>query len=170
MVPRHQERFKTVGALLSRRNLNYVRRTSLDDSLPRVPRDAVILLDTIGELGACWGLSDVAFVGGSFGTRGGQNMLEPAAYGSAVLFGPNTWNFREIVRRLLSSDAAIEITSASEFETQLGQLLTDVRRRMELGAAARQLVLSQKGAIPHTVRLLLQTLEGPEQDGHCVAA
>ncbi|MCH2201763.1 MAG: 3-deoxy-D-manno-octulosonic acid transferase [Fuerstiella sp.] len=170
LVPRHQERFKTVGALLSRRNLNYVRRTSLDDSLPRVPRDAVILLDTIGELGACWGLSDVAFVGGSFGTRGGQNMLEPAAYGSAVLFGPNTWNFREIVRRLLSSDAAIEITSASEFETQLGQLLTDVRRRMELGAAARQLVLSQKGAIPHTVRLLLQTLEGPEQDGHCVAA
>ncbi|MCH2210769.1 MAG: 3-deoxy-D-manno-octulosonic acid transferase [Fuerstiella sp.] len=166
LVPRHQERFNAVAELLSRRNLKYVRRTMLDDSRPRVPSDAVILMDTIGELGVCWGLSDVAYVGGSFGTRGGQNMLEPAAYGAAVLFGPNTWNFRDIVRMLISSDAAIEVTSTDDFETQVRQLLFDVRRRTELGAAARQLVLSQKGAIPHTVRLILKTLEAPDYERH----
>ena len=57
---------------------------------------AVILVDTLGELGAVWGLADVAFVGGSLdGRRGGQNMIEPAAYGAAVLFGPHVWNFPE---------------------------------------------------------------------------
>ena len=58
---------------------------------PVADRDAVVLVDTIGELSAVWGLADVAFVGGSLdGKRGGQNMIEPAAYGAAVVFGPQS--------------------------------------------------------------------------------
>ena len=68
----------------------------------------VILIDTIGELGAVWGLADVAFVGGSLVPgRGGQNMMEPAAYGASVLFGPYTSNFRETVEQLLTRNAAV---------------------------------------------------------------
>ena len=56
----------------------------------------MILVDTLGELSAVWGLADVAFVGGSLRPgRGGQNMMEPAAFGAAVLFGPHTANFRD---------------------------------------------------------------------------
>ena len=63
----------------------------------------MILIDTIGELGAVWGLADVAFVGGSLQPgRGGQNMMEPAAYGASVMFGPHTANFRETVDQLLA--------------------------------------------------------------------
>ena len=54
------------------------------------PDSRVLLVDTVGELGAWWGTPHIAFVGGSIHKRGGQNMLEPAAYGSAISFGPNT--------------------------------------------------------------------------------
>ena len=67
----------------------------------------MILIDTIGELGAVWGLADVAFVGGSLRPgRGGQNMMEPAAYGASVMFGPHTANFRDTVDQLLRRNAA----------------------------------------------------------------
>ena len=56
-----------------------------------------------------WGLADVAFVGGSLdGKRGGQNMLEPAAYGAAVVFGPHVWNFREPAGRLVREGGALQ--------------------------------------------------------------
>ncbi len=66
-------------------------------------RPAILLVDAVGELGAWWGTAHIAFVGGSLTSRGGQNMIEPAAYGAAVCFGPNTWNFRHIVALLLGS-------------------------------------------------------------------
>jgi 3-deoxy-D-manno-octulosonic-acid transferase len=86
------------------------RRSQLTSSI-QPPSDAVILVDSIGELSACWGLADIAFVGGSFGNRGGQNMIEPAAFGAAVLFGPNTWNFRDIVRTFKESNACLQLAA-----------------------------------------------------------
>ena len=75
----------------------------------------VILIDTIGELGAVWGLADVAFVGGSLlPGRGGQNMMEPAAYGASVLFGPHTSNFRETVEQLLRATPHVGSPNADE--------------------------------------------------------
>ena len=76
------------------------------------------------NLGAWWGTAQIAFVGGSMGNRGGQNMIEPAAYGAAVSFGPNTRNFRDIVSSLLEADAAV----ASHDEAALEQF---VRRCLE---------------------------------------
>ena len=76
----------------------------------------VLLVDTVGELGAWWGTRQIAFVGGSFGDRGGQNMIEPAAYGAAVSFGPNTRNFRDIVAALIAADAAVVVQDAEQLE------------------------------------------------------
>src|SRR5262249_24037610 len=91
LVPRQRERFDEVAELLKRSGLPWVRSGSLNG--PAADSTAVVLVDTIGELGALWGLADVAFVGGSLdGRRGGQNMIEPAAYGAAVVFGPHVWN------------------------------------------------------------------------------
>ena len=62
---------------------------------------SILLVDTVGELGAWWGAASIGFVGGSlFSSRGGQNMIEPAAYGVATCFGPNTQNFRDVVAML----------------------------------------------------------------------
>jgi 3-deoxy-D-manno-octulosonic-acid transferase len=115
----------------------------------------VFLLDTLGELGACWGLADVAFVGGSLTRRGGQNMLEPAAYGAAVLFGPNTWNFRDIVEQLLARQAARVVRSSAELTSAVHELLRDRGAADELGSRARAFVATQQGATSRTIELLL---------------
>jgi 3-deoxy-D-manno-octulosonic-acid transferase len=113
------------------------------------------LVDTIGELSSLWGLAAVAFVGGSLdGKRGGQNMIEPAAYGAAVVFGPHVWNFKEIAGRLVKAGAALQIVDAAGLETAVRRLLSDRNEREELGNAARQFVFAQKGATERTVDLL----------------
>jgi 3-deoxy-D-manno-octulosonic-acid transferase len=114
-----------------------------------------VLLDTIGELSAAWGLADIAFVGGSLdGRRGGQNMIEPAAYGAALLFGPHTWNFRDTAERLLAADAALVVQDAAEMEAALTRLVEDEAERTRLGDAARRLVREQQGATQRTLDVL----------------
>ena len=157
LVPRHRERFEEVAVLVKANGLPCIRRSTLSgDRL--VDQDRVILLDSIGELSGCWGLADVAFVGGSFGSRGGQNMLEPAAYGTAVMFGPNTSNFKDIVKKLLDNAAAVQLRSAEQMGTQLVSWLKTANSRKDIGFRAQQMVLGQQGAIDKTVRLLLRVL------------
>jgi 3-deoxy-D-manno-octulosonic-acid transferase len=112
-------------------------------------------VDTLGELSPIWGLADIAFVGGSLdGRRGGQNMIEPAAFGSAVIFGPHVWNFADTVERLLQAQAALQINDAESLEATVRRLLTDQAERVRLGAAAQALVLQQQGATARTIDLL----------------
>jgi 3-deoxy-D-manno-octulosonic-acid transferase len=153
LVPRQKERFGEVAHLLQRSGLPFVRRSTLSGPVP--DREAVILGDTIGELGAVWGLADVAFVGGSLdGRRGGQNMIEPAAYGAAVVFGPHVWNFKDAVARLLAAEAAVQVGDAAALEAVAHRLVNDPAERQRRGTAARRLVRLQQGATERTVELL----------------
>jgi 3-deoxy-D-manno-octulosonic-acid transferase len=150
LVPRHKERFEEVAQFLSQAGVNFARRSSCAN-LDR----PVVLVDTIGELGAIWGLADVAFVGGSLdGRRGGQNMIEPAAYGAAVVFGPYVWNFADTAARLIDAHAACQIADAGQLETVVRLLLEDGTERHYLGAAARAFVHRQQGATEMTTTLL----------------
>jgi 3-deoxy-D-manno-octulosonic-acid transferase len=151
IVPRQKDRFDEVAALLERSGEPFVRRSRLSPSSDR----PVVLLDTIGELGAAWGLADVAFVGGSLdGRRGGQNMIEPGAYGAAVLFGPHNWNFKETVTRLVEHHAAVEVADAAELEREVLRLLANAAARRALGAAAQRFVVAQQGATERTLDAL----------------
>ena len=147
--------------LIERSGQSFVRRSVLSaNSELRTPNSELILVDTIGELGALWGLADVAFVGGSLdGRRGGQNMIEPAAYGAAVLFGPDVWNFRDPARRLVESGGAIQVADETELTDGLRRLLADADHRQALGSAARSYVLSQQGATERTIDMLAGLLE-----------
>ncbi len=160
LVPRQKERFDEVARLLQRRGDSFVRRSRLQAPLAEVP--PIILVDTIGELGALWGLADVAFVGGSLdGKRGGQNMIEPAAYGAAVVFGPHVWNFKETAGRLLEEGAAVQVQDADGLRQEILRLLADASARRSLGEAARRFVLSQQGATARTVQALARLVERP---------
>jgi 3-deoxy-D-manno-octulosonic-acid transferase len=162
IVPRHVERTPEIAALLDRSGLPWQLRSQLgqpDAPQAADPQARVLLVDTTGELGWWWGTTAIAFVGGSLdGKRGGQNMLEPAAYGAAVAFGPHTRNFRDEVRRLLAADAAVVVAD--------GTALTDfVRRCLEpdgfaaaLGRRAADLVASQRGSTAATAKAILQRL------------
>src|SRR5204863_8999850 len=105
------------------------------------PPDAVILIDTMGELAATWGLATIGFTGGSLNEkRGGQSMIEPAGLGVPVLFGPHTWNFRDAVAGLLKIGGAIEVRNEAELESEAGRLLADSALRERMGSAARAFV------------------------------
>jgi len=114
-----------------------------------------VLVDTIGELGALWGLANVAFVGGSLdGRRGGQNMIEPAAYGAAVVFGPHVWNFKEPAAKLVGIGAAVQVAGTAELEAAVRRMLESPEDRQHRGAAAQRFVLRQQGATARTITLL----------------
>jgi 3-deoxy-D-manno-octulosonic-acid transferase len=176
LVPRHPERFDAVARLLDASGLPWQRRSQIASQPPAPPGVArgirdnqplakpgadcrVLLVDTVGELGAWWGAASIAFVGGSFGRRGGQNMIEPAAYGAAVSFGPNTWNFRDIVASLLTAEAAVVVHDSDQLEAFVRRCLEDSRFAGALGARAQQLVKAQLGATRRTIRLLDTLLE-----------
>jgi 3-deoxy-D-manno-octulosonic-acid transferase len=155
LVPRQRERFDEVARLLQARGVPFLRRSEINHPVIPSSRHPVILLDTIGELSAVWGLAAVAFVGGSLdGRRGGQNMIEPAAFGAAVCFGPHVWNFRDIAENLVKCGGAVRVRDAAELETAVRRFLADADERRRSGAAARQFVLAQQGATRLTMDAL----------------
>jgi 3-deoxy-D-manno-octulosonic-acid transferase len=161
LVPRQKDRFDEVAALLRRSGVPFTRRSELPGAAA-----PVVLVDSIGELGALWGLADVAFVGGSLdGKRGGQNMIEPAAYGAAVVFGPHVWNFRDAAARLVEAGAAVQVGGGEELEQVVRRLLADAAERARLGGAARELVLAQQGATERTIDLLARLLHAGTAGG-----
>jgi 3-deoxy-D-manno-octulosonic-acid transferase len=109
----------------------------------------------------------MAFVGGSLGNRGGQNMIEPAAYGAAVCFGPNTGNFRDIVSAMLQADAAVVVADADELARFVRRCLEEPAYAAALGNRARNMVLGQLGATERTFGLLA-SLVGEKQPGEGV--
>ena len=163
IVPRHPERFEFVARMLDASGVAWQRRTRLgagseeqgaghkNDGSP-MPR--VLLVDSVGELGAWWGTAQIAFVGGSLGNRGGQNMIEPAAYGAAISFGPNTRNFRDIVAALLNRDAAVVVANQEELLAFVRDCLLNPAAAQARGQRAASLVREQLGATGQTFQLL----------------
>lgn len=165
LVPRHKERFDEVATLIRDKGCDLLRRSEViaNSTMVGLPvteseTPVVALLDTLGELAACWGLADIAFVGGSLTNRGGQNMMEPAGFGAAVVFGPNTWNFKDVTEALLSRNAARVIASPDELYGTVRQLLQQPEEARCLGEAARNFVLTQRGATARTVDLISQSV------------
>ncbi len=155
LVPRHLER---VPALV--RDLGRIgREPQLLSSLragesPDPSRPAIV--DSMGELERVYALADVAFVGGTFTDRGGQNVLEPAAQGKPVVHGPNVWNFAQEAALLERSGASRKVADEAGLEYALRDLLADPAARERMARAGIAAVELQKGAASRTVRALLE--------------
>jgi 3-deoxy-D-manno-octulosonic-acid transferase len=155
IVPRHVERTAEVAATLDSLGLRWQARSRLDADGPD-PAACILVVDTTGELGWWWGTATIAFVGGSLdGGRGGQNMLEPAAYGAAVCFGPHTRNFRAEVARLLAADAAVVVDDGPAVTAFVARCLAEPGWAEALGRRAAALVAGARGATAATARLVL---------------
>ena len=158
LVPRHPERFEEVAGLLTSQNLPWQRRSDLEQAEGSSPETRILLVDTVGELGHWWGRADIGFVGGSLTSRGGQNMIEPAAYGVAICFGPHTENFRDTVNALQAAEAVCVVGDGTELTRFVRDCLTDDTYRENLGKRAAALVDASRGATDQTVNYLLETL------------
>ena len=150
LAPRHPERFAEVAQLLDRLDIPF-RRRSLWNGEPL--GGGVLLLDTIGELAALYGLADVAFVGGSLVPRGGHNILEPAQHGAAIVVGNHTENFRDIIWLFQQNDA-VRIVGPAELPLVFMELLSNDEERAALGRRAAETLKLQIGATERTLEAL----------------
>ena len=170
IVPRHVERKPEIVALLEGSGLAWQARSTLDTE-GAAPDARVLLVDTTGELGAWWGSATIAFVGGSLdGKRGGQNMLEPAAYGAAVCFGPHTRNFADEVAVLLAAEAACVVADGPALTAFVRDCLV-AEPPLAMGTRAAATVAAHRGATGATAeRILALLFAGPCKTKGCPPA
>jgi 3-deoxy-D-manno-octulosonic-acid transferase len=163
IAPRKPERFGEAEDLARAEGFRVIRRTEL--AVDAEPRADVVVLDSIGELAHLFQVATVVFVGGSLVDQGGHNILEPAVHGKPIVFGPYMQNFAEIAATFLSSQAAIQVMSASELTEVVVRLAGDPVERARLGAAARALVEANRGAKPRTLETIFDLLPAPAGRG-----
>ncbi len=163
LAPRHVERIGSVEELLRRRAMvGSVRRSELAPGARRVDQH-MILLDTIGELFKVYSVASIVFCGGSLVPRGGQNILEPAAWGKVVLYGPHMDDFLEARNVLEPTGAGITIHSPEELSAKALGLIQNEKDLARRGEAARRVLSSSRGAASRCVeaaQLLLGSKPG----------
>ena len=153
LVPRHPERFDAVARLAQDSGLRAVRRSAIGDATV-LEGVQVVVGDSMGEIALYLGAADVAFVGGSLVEVGGHNVLEPAALGLPVLFGPYTFNFEQACALLLERGAARRIDGALELEPALSRLFHDGAQRAAMGRAGREVLAANRGALDRLLTLI----------------
>ena len=167
LAPRQPERFEEAVRIAAAAGYRVVRRTSLAEGARR--EADVVVLDTIGELPYVYEVASCVFVGGSLVPAGGHNVLEPAAVGKPILFGPHMESFAEIARLFIARDAAVQVRSADELESEVAALLDDPQRCRRLGAAARGVIEAHRGATSRTLAAVAELLPPGAPAGASVA-
>jgi 3-deoxy-D-manno-octulosonic-acid transferase len=140
IVPRHPQRRDAILQQLSSLNLNIAVRSRGDAIMAETQ---IYLADTIGELVAFMRDAKIVFMGGSLVPRGGQNLLEPARLGKAIVLGPHMYNFQAETELFLQQQAAVRVENAEALSGELQQLVQNESRRSELGEHARRLMMQQ---------------------------
>jgi 3-deoxy-D-manno-octulosonic-acid transferase len=157
LVPRHFERAKEAGQELESRGLKFIYRS---DITPATRMQAgqlqCLLVNSTGELKFFYQQATIVFVGKSLTAQGGQNPIEPAALGKAMVFGPNMQNFAPIARALVGADAAVQVQTAAQLEEAMADLLANDLRRAQIGGRALKIVEQNLGATERTVEMILQ--------------
>ena len=151
IVPRHPERADAVEKMLKARGLMVARRSRRD---PIGPETDIFLGDSIGEMGLYLHLTEVVFVGRSLTGEGGQNPLEPAMLGCAVLAGRNVQNFRETYQRLLKNGGGRIVRDGEMLIKAVGHLLENDKTRQDMIRAGAKTVNDMRGALALTVKAL----------------
>jgi 3-deoxy-D-manno-octulosonic-acid transferase len=154
IAPRHPERFKEVKDMLSSKGIPFIKRSTLSTqpSRPNTIKGELILLDTVGELSAIYGVSDIAIIGKSFKGYGGQNPLEPAYWGRPILCGPHMENF-PIIKNFYKTSAAFEVDEKGLY-SKLRELLMSPEKAKEIGSKAQQLYRKNTGAVDRAMEII----------------
>jgi len=162
LAPRHVERADAIEVYITKGGMSYYRFSALLSGTGGItPGGDVVLVDTIGHLKDIYGTATLVFVGGSLVRKGGQNPIEGARLGKAVVFGPHMYNFREIAETFVEGEAAIMVKNKDQLASVFSELLEDDGKRERLASNAGKIVKENSGAIDRTMEkiapLLLKT-------------
>lgn len=154
LVPRHPERFNEVAHLLSDRALSFNRYS---DAMPKGER--LTLIDTMGQLGKCYQIADLAIVAGSFASHiGGHNVFEPVVYGIPVLFGPHMHGQPDLTELVLSAQAGMQV-KMEDLHKKLIDLLQNASLRREYSTSCQTLAQAMQGAAERTFAHIHKSIE-----------
>jgi 3-deoxy-D-manno-octulosonic-acid transferase len=151
IAPRHAERGNDIAAAAAAAGLNVTQR-SLGE-LPKRNTD-IYVADTMGELGLIYRLAPVVFIGGSLIEHGGQNPIEAAKLGAAILHGPHVWNFAEIYAALDAAHGTETVSDGDRLAAGLAAMLAQPALRASVTEAARTTVERLGGALERTLSSL----------------
>jgi 3-deoxy-D-manno-octulosonic-acid transferase len=155
VIPRHIERVDDAEKAFTSLGLGVARKGHLEAHDLQAGPDDVVLVDTIGDLVDCYGLSDCVFVGRSLlKPGGGQNMMEPAALGKPVVVGPYTGNFRPEMRLLRDASGISVVANEAELAAEFDLLLSNKDNAQRMGRYARGVVTASRGVVDRTMTKL----------------
>jgi 3-deoxy-D-manno-octulosonic-acid transferase len=151
IAPRHPQRGEEAAAACFRAGVTVCRRS--EGALPDA-HTGIYVADTIGELGLFYRLGRIAFLGGSFISHGGQNPIEPAKLGNAILHGPHVHNFTEVYAALAGAHGAFQVRDAAALGEAVARLLVETSHLDTMAANAARKVDEMSGAIQRTIDAL----------------
>ena len=151
IAPRHPARGESVAAIAKAAGLSVALRSRRAQPLPDI---SIYIADTLGELGLIYRSAPIVFMGGSLASHGGQNPVEAARLGAAVLHGPHVWNFAEIYATLDDAHGAVLVKDEAALTARLGAWLADAAARKTVADAAAATVERLGGALKHTLGAL----------------
>jgi 3-deoxy-D-manno-octulosonic-acid transferase len=157
LAPRHLQRIPRVEKILKSQGVRWIKRTMIRDG--RLPEE-VILLDTIGELTAIYGLGTAIFVGGSFGRVGGHNILEVLAQGQGVIFGPHVETIKDVAQLVVEHGAGMQVKTPDELKEAFRKLITDSSLRAQMGKKSSAFLQEQQGALERTMKIVRGIYQG----------
>jgi len=153
LVPRHAERGAEIAELLKSEGMSFLRR-STGERFGEGPVDC-LLADTTGELMGFLAASDIVIMGKTLaGNHDGQNIIEPAVLGKAIVCGRELRNFREAMEILRKADAVLTVETEEELRRALYMLSSDPELRVKLGRRAYEAITAHSGAIAKNIELL----------------
>ena len=155
-MPRHPDRGAGRAEGLRSRGLRVALRSARQ---PVRAETDIYLADTIGEMGLWYRLCDVVFVGGSLIAKGGQNLLEPAKLGSAILCGPHMTNFVRVSAEMSRADAIRQVVDAEQLAAAVAWLLEDDAARESMIEAAADYAAAQAGVLDDIIGALKPQLD-----------
>lgn len=159
LAPRHPDRFAYACSLGTEHGVRRASELMKGEPVPGWERQTVVL-DTIGDLAAVYGVADVAFVGGSLVAAGGHNPLEAAQFGCPVVMGESVENFRGIVGAMVQADGIRMVRDARGLGAALVDLLSDRTQAQALGARGRRVFEAEAGATARTAEAIVACLAG----------
>jgi 3-deoxy-D-manno-octulosonic-acid transferase len=144
LAPRHLSRLSAVEKEVREAGFFPVRKSDLSGGGENL---RVILLDTLGELGRLYAGADLIFIGGSLVPVGGHNLVEAAAHGKVVFFGPHMENFAEASLQAVASGCGVQAKDPEDLAALLGEWIRSPERIAEAEARAREWVASRMGSV-----------------------
>lgn len=159
IVPRHIERTGDVISLLRQADLkNMITVTQMNNGRSR-QNEKVIIVDVIGELFKVYSLAAIVYCGGSLVPKGGQNILEAAAWGKVIFYGPSMEDFSQEAALLEESGASIRIHDARELSESILQILADPQDAKRRGERGQAVVLANMGASERYAEMIAKNLD-----------